>query len=364
MKILHCLNSPKIGGIERLVIDLVIEQKSKGLDVSIMLDSIDGEYYDTIIQNKIEIICSGVDGGFEMRPKKIFELKKIFRRFDIVHFHHFSLIKSLISVNHRKVVYTIHGLSKGVREENLVKYIFRETLKSFFLNRVNFFVANSEFTLNLAKRHYGLNKINKTVIMNGVKIPDNSNFSQSYNACRNIFTVGLVARFIRRKRIDRLIVAFKHFLDLGGEGKLILVGDGEIIENLKDLTLHLGISSYVSFTGYEINVSKYYKLFDVCVVSSENEPFGLVGVESYFNGKPVIAFEDSGGLKEVVKPLEPQNIVADEMELSNRILYYYKNRELSSDLAEDRIIYAQKNFSMQRMERDYFKVYNSVIGQK
>ena len=45
MKLLHCLNSPKIGGIERLVINLAVEQKSEGIDVTIMLDIIDGEYY-------------------------------------------------------------------------------------------------------------------------------------------------------------------------------------------------------------------------------------------------------------------------------------------------------------------------------
>ena len=50
MKLLHCLNTPKIGGIERLVIHLAVEQKSKGIDVTIMLDSIDGAYYKIIIE--------------------------------------------------------------------------------------------------------------------------------------------------------------------------------------------------------------------------------------------------------------------------------------------------------------------------
>ena len=52
MKLLHCLNAPKIGGIERLVINLAVEQKSKGIDVAIMLDSTIGEYYHVIVENE------------------------------------------------------------------------------------------------------------------------------------------------------------------------------------------------------------------------------------------------------------------------------------------------------------------------
>ena len=46
--------------------------------------------------------------------------------------------------------------------------------------------------------------------------------------------------------------------------------------------------------------------------------------EAYLNGKPVIAFKDSGGLMEIVEPLEPDNIVEDEKQLAKRLFFYFQ----------------------------------------
>tara|TARA_B100000780_G_scaffold277884_1_gene249722 strand:+ start:4396 stop:5475 length:1080 start_codon:yes stop_codon:yes gene_type:complete len=359
MKLLHCLNSPKIGGIERLVINLAVEQKSIGIDVAIMLDSVDGEYYKTIIENEIDIILSGVQSGFEISLFKCQNLKQQFKIFDVIHFHHFSFIKSLAAMS-SNTVYTIHGLSKGVRKENKIKYYFRETIKSFCLNKVDVFIANSQYTLNLAKKHYGLQKVKSIFILNGINVKNSENVNPLLN--NKYFTVGLVTRFIYRKRIDRLIIAFKYFIEMGGVGKLILVGDGETFNDTKVLVDNEKLNKDVILTGYKTDVSEYYKGFDICVFPSENEPFGLVGVEAYLNGKPVIAFKDSGGLMEIVEPLEPENIVEDEKHLAKRLFFYFQNRNLISNHAQERKDYAKNNFSIQRMEREYFDVYKSILN--
>jgi len=360
MKLLHCLNAPKIGGIERLVINLAVEQKSKGIDVVIMLDSIEGDYYNVIVENEIDVIMSGVLGGFEFSFTKLNNLKKQFKRFHIIHFHHFSFIKSLAAMS-SNTVYTIHGLSKGVRKENKIKYYFRETVKSFCLNKVDFFIANSKYTLNLAKKHYGLQKVKSNVILNGINVKNSEKVNPSLN--NKYFTVGLVTRFIYRKRIDRLIMAFKYFIEMGGVGKLILVGDGETFNDIKALVDTEKLNKDVILTGYKTEVSEYYKGFDICVFPSENEPFGLVGVEAYLYGKPVIAFKDSGGLMEIVEPLEPENIVEDEKHLAKRLFFYFQNRGLTSSQAKERITYAMDNFSIQRMDQEYFDVYKTILGQ-
>ena len=358
MRLLHCLNSPKIGGIERLVINLAIEQKSKGIDVTIMLDNKDGQYHDDIIENNINLVMSNVEGGFVINPFKHKSLKRLFKKFDIIHFHHYSLIKSLAGLS-SNTVYTIHGLSKGIRKENKIKYHIRETTKKFFLNRVDYFIANSKYTLRMAKKHYGLDAVKSQFILNGINIKSEDKLNLKRTKIG--LTVGLVSRFVSRKRIDRLIMAFKYFIESGGLGELVLVGDGDTFDYVNELITSEGLNHSTKLYGYKSNVTEFYEKFDVCVFPSEKEPFGLVAVEAYLSGKPVIVFSDSGGLKEIIEPIEPENIVEDEKALANRLLYYSDNKHLIFEKADERVSYAQNNFSIKRMANEYSDVYKLIL---
>lgn len=357
MKILHCIRSPHIGGIERLVIELAVEQKKQGIDVTIMLDTRDGQFYNYLLKKNIKIIDSGVKNGFDFKIRIYRNLKKYFQEYDIIHLHSFSVIRSL-AVKGSNSIYTIHGLSKGVEQKNKFKHFFKEILINYFINRVDCLVANSHYTLKMAKKHYGLKNICNTTVYNGIKLPINQNNGDSR---QEHFTIGMVSRFTPRKRIERLVNGFELFIQMGGNGKLILIGNGSTFDNIKDLIRKKELNDLVEVKGYLSNVEDFYPNFDITVFPSENEPFGLVGVEAYNFGKPVIAFADSGGLKEVIEPIEPDDIVLNENELAERILYYYKNPSTILNRSAKRKAYAQKMFSIERMEREYFGLYQKIL---
>ncbi len=101
MKLLHCLSSPGIGGIERLVIELAIVQFQSGIDVSIMLDTTKGAYYDYLTKQKIPLLESKIKGGFDFNSNTYKQLRQKFKGFDIVHLHSFSPIQ-LAAAKHSK----------------------------------------------------------------------------------------------------------------------------------------------------------------------------------------------------------------------------------------------------------------------
>jgi glycosyltransferase involved in cell wall biosynthesis len=360
MKLLHCINSPHIGGIERLVIELAIEQKKQGIEVFIMLDTKKGQYLEYLLAQDIPILDSGIKGGFDVSLKTYNELKKKFNSFKIIHLHSFSPIRTMAAkASIAKVVYTIHGLSKEVRKENIIKYTFREAIKKTWLNKVDFFIANSEYTLSKAKLHYGLKKTNHKAILNGV--PIGSFVSSNFLNPDTEFTIGLVSRFTPRKRIDRLLNAFDLFLKQGLNGRLVMVGDGVNFNEIKQQIKKMDLETHVELVGYIQEVNDYYKQFHICVQPSDNEGFGLVAVEAYLHGLPMLAFNDSGGLVEVIAPLEPENIVNDIEQLVDRLSFYFYNKQLIANKAESRIAYATKNFGIDRMARDYYDVYKNLV---
>ena len=210
MRVLHVMGSLDFGGIERLVSDLAVSQKN-GLNVSLLVDK-KGGAYQKIIENDIPLFISLIEGGYDFSYEKYKYLRDVFSQFDIVHFHSFSILKFLALID-CKVVYTIHGLSKGVRSENFFKFHLRESIKKYFLNKVDFFISNSNYTMDLSKKHYGLKSYSKG--SNFKRHYKNITYEKNTNS-NDTFTVGLVSRFTR-KRIEYLVNAFNEFIKMGGK---------------------------------------------------------------------------------------------------------------------------------------------------
>ncbi len=83
--------------------------------------------------------------------------------------------------------------------------------------------------------------------------------------------------------------------------KLMIVGPGSELQNLKNLAQQLNITNDVEFTG-RIDFDKvpeYFNLSDIIVNISEYESFGVSVIEAMACEKPVIV-SDTGGLKEIV----------------------------------------------------------------
>nr|WP_321231933.1 glycosyltransferase family 4 protein [uncultured Psychroserpens sp.] len=364
MKILHCINSPSVGGLERTTIELAIQQSKKGIDVHIMVDRFEGEYYQYLIDNKIPLILSKIKGGFDVNKKTFHHLKSVFNGFDIVHQYNFSPIRAYAAYKSDAVkVYTICGLSKGVRKENVLKYYLRETLKNKFLHSVDALVTKSQHLSNMSRQHYGLKGIDIRIVSNGSTI-DKHQYSFEDNSLNSTFIIGLVSRFIPRKRVDRLIDGFKMFLNKGGKGELLLVGDGPSMESIKHQIEKNNIQSLVKLPGYQSEMAQFYQKFDIVVHPSDDEGTGNIAIESYLFGKPVVAFRDSGGFKEVLEPIEPENIVGTVEELSERLLFYYQNKDTIKDKAQKRRDYAKSNFSIESMENSYREIYTELINNK
>ena len=80
---------------------------------------------------------------------------------------------------------------------------------------------------------------------------------------------------------------------------LLILGQGELEQELKDLAAELGVDGQVRFLGSVPDAARYYRAFDCFVLSSDHEPFGMVLLEAMAAGLPIIS-SDCGGAPEVV----------------------------------------------------------------
>jgi len=346
VRVVHYLWSAQIGGIERLVLDLAVEQRAAGgIDPVVLLGAGKGPFLDRYKSAPVPLEVGGLWGGADLSPGKLRRLTRLLEGADVVHFHAYHpLVARAAARANVKVVFTEHG-AFGLGRRRTLADRAKGWLKRRFMNGgVHFVTFNSEYTRRTARALFGLERVPQEVVYNGTRVapaPAASSAPEAEARCRGRFVVGSAARFTPRKRLDRLVDGFAR-LPGREEALLLLVGDGPEREALAAQARRLGIEGSVVFAGNRADPSPYQRLMDVCVVPSEKEPFGLVAVEALSLGKPVVVFRDGGGLVEVVGAFEPRDVVSGVEELALRIEEHRDALAMGRDRAAERAAYTRR----------------------
>ncbi|MCI9344178.1 MAG: glycosyltransferase [Lachnospiraceae bacterium] len=129
-----------------------------------------------------------------------------------------------------------------------------------------------------------------------------------------IITVG---RLDKLKCYHHLIRAFSNISRIHEKVKLIIVGDGDEYNSLKNLALNLGIIEKIVFVGVVSNPYKYMKNADIFVLSSCVEGFPNVLLEAMICGLPVIATDCETGPREILSSTSQKANITTEIEYSD-----------------------------------------------
>ena len=111
--------------------------------------------------------------------------------------------------------------------------------------------------------------------------------------------IGLLCRLVQKKGVDVFLRGFRMALDRGLQAQALIGGDGPERERLEALARKLGLETQVRFAGWVGEADAFYRSIDWFCIPSRDEPFGLVALESFAHGVPVLA-SSVGGLAEIV----------------------------------------------------------------
>jgi N-acetyl-alpha-D-glucosaminyl L-malate synthase BshA len=107
-----------------------------------------------------------------------------------------------------------------------------------------------------------------------------------------------VSNFRPVKRIPDVIRIFAKAREQV-DGVLVLVGEGPMLREAKELATQLGVQKHVRYLGKQLDIVSILGCSDVLLFPSEVESFGLAPLEAMACELPVVA-SDSGGIPEVV----------------------------------------------------------------
>lgn len=113
--------------------------------------------------------------------------------------------------------------------------------------------------------------------------------------------IGHVGRLSEVKNHKKLLEVFACCLKQEPSVKLMLVGDGPLMEPLQQQAADLGIRDHVIFTGARNDVKDLLNVFDLFVFPSLFEGLSVVAIEAQANGLPCL-FSDTIDKKTAVTP--------------------------------------------------------------
>jgi glycosyltransferase involved in cell wall biosynthesis len=177
--------------------------------------------------------------------------------------------------------------------------------------------------------------------------------------------VGAVGRLIPRKGYDYLLRAMPDIKEVFSNVKIVLAGDGEEEENLRLLANELDVQENVVFLGNRKDIPDVLSSFDVFVLPSLSEGLGVVILEAFAAGKPVIA-SNVEGIPEMVIDEENGFLVPikDSDALAERIITLLKDPLLASRMGKKGRRLVEENFDINNKIREYESLYLEVRDKK
>lgn len=111
-----------------------------------------------------------------------------------------------------------------------------------------------------------------------------------------------VSNFRRLKRVTDAVRAFA-LARREVPSRLVLVGDGEVMPEVRSEVERLGVSPWVEFLGSVRDVAPILRSARAFLFPSEEESFGVAALEAMASGVPIVATR-TGGIPEVVREEE------------------------------------------------------------
>ena len=233
-------------------------------------------------------------------------------------------------------------------EFNILNYIpLIRTILKRNLNNLNKVFTVSEFSRKK------LIDITSTEVINIGAGADIEEFEKDYKV-EGALTVGVVSRFVSRKKINWLIDAAHEINQEGYEIKLNILGFGKQENYLKKLA---GITSAeVTFFDdlEEEENSNFYKSIDIFAMPStskyfgiEYEGLGLVYLEAGSYGMPVIVGA-SGGSIETILPGRSGFVVSSPKLLKEAILYFINNPQKIEEFGNESKKFVKENYNWEK----------------
>ncbi len=199
------------------------------------------------------------------------------------------------------------------------------------------------------------------VIYAGVPVPNGALATSSrIDKCETV--IGSGSRLAPIKGIPHLVRAFGLLHAEFPEARLEIAGDGPDRSTITELVTSLGLQDRVTLLGWKSNFTSVLARWDIFVLPSLEEGFGIAALEAMAAGLPVVA-SAVGGLPEIVQDGKTGWLVppADPGRLAERLRALLLSSQDRMRMGSEGQARARDHFSEERMVAEVAELYDCLI---
>jgi len=364
---------PFIGGVENYVYYLSKRLVKLGHVVTVICaNEPNTEEEETIKGIKVKRLSYiGKIANTNITPKLLSELLR--EEFDIVHTHlptPWSADGSAIvsKLKRKPLILTYHNDIVGNGIANYIAKFYNVTMLKLLLREADIIIITQPNYCNYSY-HLKQYKDKIKVIPNGVDIERFKPLNVEKEE-KTLFFLSSLDEFHRYKGLDYLLEGLITIKKRIQDVKLIIGGEGKLLNYYKQRVILMGLEDNVEFVGFipDEKIVEYYNKCDIFVlpsISAKQEGFGIVLPEAMACERPVVSTEIVG-VAEDVRERNAGRIVKpkDERALAEAIIEILEDKNLARKMGKNGRQLVEEKYTWEKVAEMVENVYNEVMMKK
>jgi len=375
------LHSIPVGGIATHVTELAAALERQGHEVHVFTrpghgqaqyERIHGVHYHRCPFDLSPNFVDEVNNMCRSFVHHVFATENYSGAFDVIHAHDWLAANAMIWIRQgrgRRGIFTIHSTEYGRCGNRFCKgqserVHYQERAGSQWADRV---ITVSRALQREVEWMYEVPESKISVIYNGVNVRNYDGWiepaviKRQYAIGPTDPTVLFVGRMAHQKGPDLLIETVPSILKYYPRAKFVFAGDGELRKSVEARAHQLGVAHASRFLGFRANgsLADLYKACDVVCVPSRNEPFGIVILEAWSAGKPVVSTRNGGPEEFVWHNVNGLKVHADSNSIAWGLGTLFTDFDWARWMGRNGRIAAETTFTWDAVAEQTVQVYRS-----
>lgn len=365
INIMHTVLSLEIGGLEKIVYEIVMGMDREVYNVEVCCFDELGAFAKKLIEQNISVTLlrrnqKRYDVFYPIKLRNLLRIKKT----DIIHAHSgtfFHATQAGILARISAIIYTDHG--RHLVEPKMLLYMDR--FCGFFAKKI---VAVSKELENYLINIVRLPAKKMTTIINGINTNEYRAKEKSFRLLKELGitqknrVVGTVGRLVEVKDQMTMIRAIVELAKIIPDVVLVVVGDGTMMTKLKEYSVEQRIMQHIRFVGNREDVPEILNIMEVFLLTSLSEGTSVSLLEAMACGVPAIV-TNIGGNPSIVNDgengflVEPKNV----SDIAKKLLILLESDDVRNKMGIKASETVRQYYALDKMIEKYDDIYKHAV---